>query len=60
MKNHHDVTLSYYFGMDWHGPLSWLLIMTFAIGAAVGVAMAALTFLKRRLTASKRAAAERR
>lgn len=35
-KNHQEVQLAYYFGLQWHGPVSLALLATLAIGVAVG------------------------
>jgi uncharacterized integral membrane protein len=35
-QNKQSVELSYYFGLQWHGPLSLMLIIALAIGVGVG------------------------
>lgn len=37
LKNTGSVSVSYYFGLDWSGSLSVLLVITLAIGACLGV-----------------------
>lgn len=37
LNNTESVTVSYYFGLDWSGSLSWLLVVTLAAGALLGV-----------------------
>lgn len=37
LKNTETVTVTYYFGLDWSGSLSWLLVITLAAGALLGV-----------------------
>lgn len=37
LKNTDSVTVQYYFGLDWSGSLSWLLVVTLAVGALLGV-----------------------
>jgi lipopolysaccharide assembly protein A len=36
IKNHQDVELVYYFGLQWRGPLSLALLTVLAIGVVVG------------------------
>ena len=49
LKNTQLVTLNYYFGIAWEGPLSWLLIVTFIAGVACGIVSVAFTAIKRRI-----------
>lgn len=35
-QNRHAVDLNYYFGLHWHGPLVWILLWTFTLGAVIG------------------------
>jgi len=35
-QNKQSVELGYYFGLQWHGPLSLMLILALAIGVGVG------------------------
>lgn len=37
LNNTDSVTVTYYFGLDWSGSLSWLLVVTLAAGALLGV-----------------------
>lgn len=37
LKNTETVTVTYYFGLDWSGSLSWMLVVTLAVGALLGV-----------------------
>jgi uncharacterized integral membrane protein len=37
LNNTDSVTVTYYFGLDWSGSLSWLLVITLAVGALLGV-----------------------
>ncbi len=37
LNNNESVAVSYYFGLDWSGSLSWLLVVTLAAGALLGV-----------------------
>lgn len=37
LKNTGSVSVTYYFGLDWSGSLSWLLVITLAVGALLGV-----------------------
>lgn len=37
LNNTDSVTVTYYFGLDWSGSLSWLLVITLAAGALLGV-----------------------
>ena len=37
LRNTDSVTVTYYFGLDWSGSLSWLLVITLIIGALMGV-----------------------
>lgn len=37
LKNPQSVEVAYYFGIDWSGSLSWLLVITLAVGALLGV-----------------------
>jgi len=44
VKNSDTVTLHYYLGYEWQAPLVLVILLSFAIGAAVGV-VASLGFL---------------
>lgn len=35
-QNKQSVELGYYFGLQWHGPLSLMLILALAIGVGIG------------------------
>ncbi|MDE0308253.1 MAG: LapA family protein [Acidiferrobacterales bacterium] len=48
IRNPQVVELSYYFGIQWQGPLSWLVIMVFALGVLIGIVISYLLFLKRK------------
>lgn len=48
IRNPQVVDLSYYFGIQWQGPLSWLVIIVFALGALTGIAVSYTLVLKRR------------
>lgn len=37
LKNPQSVDVTWYFGFDWSGSLSWLLVLTLIIGALLGV-----------------------
>jgi len=37
LKNNESVDISWYFGLEWSGSLSWLLVMTLIVGALLGV-----------------------
>jgi lipopolysaccharide assembly protein A len=36
VKNHQDIELAYYFGLQWRGPLSIALLSSLAVGVVVG------------------------
>lgn len=36
LKNHQDIELAYYLGLQWRGPLSLALLSALAIGIAIG------------------------
>ena len=48
IRNPQVVDLSYYFGIQWQGPLSWLVIIVFAIGLLTGILVSYLLALKRK------------
>lgn len=37
LQNTESVDVQYYFGLGWSGSLSWLLVVTLAVGALLGV-----------------------
>ncbi|WP_256208858.1 lipopolysaccharide assembly LapA domain-containing protein [Nitrosospira sp. Nsp14] len=37
VKNAETVTVHYYFGYEWQGPLILIILLSFAIGLAIGV-----------------------
>ncbi|MBS1269419.1 MAG: Lipopolysaccharide assembly protein A [Gammaproteobacteria bacterium] len=37
LKNPQSVAVAYYFGLEWSGSLSWLLVIALAVGALLGV-----------------------
>lgn len=55
IRNPQVVDLSYYFGIQWQGPLSWLVIIVFAFGVLIGITVSYLLVLKRKfLSKTKR------
>ncbi len=48
IRNPQVVELSYYFGIQWHGPLSWLVIIVFALGVLIGILVSYLLVLKKK------------
>ena len=48
IRNPQVVELSYYFGIQWEGPLSWLVIIVFALGFVLGIAVLYILTLKRK------------
>lgn len=56
LKNQDSVTVQYYLGLDWSGPLSLLLLFTFSLGVVAGY-LAALGKIAR---AKKETAATRK
>ena len=58
IKNTSPVVVRYYLGNEWQAPLVFVLLVTFAIGVAVGIAASAgYVFRQRRQLAAARAAA---
>lgn len=58
IKNTAPVVVRYYLGNEWRAPLVFVLLITFAIGVAVGIAASAgYVFRQRKLLAAARAAA---
>ena len=58
IKNTAPVVVRYYLGNEWQAPLVFVLLITFAIGVAVGIAASAgYVFRQRKLLAAARAAA---
>lgn len=53
IKNAQVVELSYYFGIDWQGPLSWLVIVVLILGILLGMLICFISNLKRKLTHNK-------
>ena len=51
-KNSQIVNLTYYFDINWDGPLSWLLILTFICGALFGALALLCTALRRKMFGS--------
>ena len=49
IRNPQVVDLSYYFGIQWQGPLSWLVIIVFLIGVVTGLMTSYIFFLKRKI-----------
>ncbi len=49
IKNAQIVQLSYYFGIDWQGPLSWLLIIVLLVGVFLGMLVCFVTTLKKKI-----------
>ena len=37
VRNAETVTLRYYFGYEWHAPLILIILLSFALGVAIGV-----------------------
>ena len=56
LKNPQDVAISYYFGLGWSGPMSWLMLVVLAIGCLFGVLLTFTWVLrsKRRLSKVKK------
>ncbi len=52
IKNAQIVELSYYFGIDWQGPLSWLIIIVMLMGMLIGMLICFLASLKRKLASN--------
>ena len=50
IKNAQLVELNYYFGIDWQGPLSWLIIFVLLLGMLLGMAVCFVSSLKRKFT----------
>ena len=48
IRNPQVVDLSYYFGIQWQGPLSWLVIIVFTLGVLTGVSISYTLVLKRK------------
>ncbi len=49
VKNAQVVELSYYFGIDWQGPLSWLIILVLLFGMLLGMLICFFTAFKKKL-----------
>ena len=49
IKNSQVVELSYYFGIHWNGPLSWLVIVVFIIGVLTGILVYMTASLKKKI-----------
>lgn len=54
IRNPQVVELSYYFGIQWQGPLSWLIIIVFTLGVLMGVIVSYLLALKRKLVSKSK------
>ena len=56
LKNPEPVSISYYFGLGWSGPMSWLMLVVLAIGCLLGVLLTFTWALrsKRRLSKLKK------
>lgn len=48
IRNPQVVDLSYYFGIQWQGPLSWLVIIVFTLGVLMGIFISYLLALKKK------------
>lgn len=53
LKNDQLVTLDYYAGLHWEGPIAWLLTLTFSAGLIVGALFMSLSVFKNKRNASK-------
>jgi putative membrane protein len=49
IKNSQVVELSYYFGIHWNGPLSWLVIVVFIFGVLTGILVYLTASLKKKI-----------
>lgn len=38
LNNQHNVTVHWFFGMQWHGPMVLAMLVAFALGLALGLA----------------------
>ncbi|THT98488.1 LapA family protein [Lampropedia puyangensis] len=38
LNNQHPVTVHWFFGMQWHGPMVLAMLVAFALGLAIGLA----------------------
>lgn len=56
LKNPQEVTINYYFGLAWSGPMSWLLLVVLALGSFLGVLLTFIWVLRsrRRLSQAKK------
>ena len=50
VKNAQLVELNYYFGIEWQGPLSWLIILVLVLGILLGMAVCLVSSLKKKFT----------
>ena len=49
IKNAQVVELTYYFGINWQGPLSWLIIIVLILGMLAGIFLCFMSSLLRKL-----------
>ncbi|HEV7930643.1 MAG TPA: LapA family protein [Nitrosospira sp.] len=56
VKNAETVTLRYYFGYEWQAPLILIILLSFAIGLAIGVmsCLGKIIRQKREITTARR------
>jgi uncharacterized integral membrane protein len=53
VKNDHVVDLHFFFGKQWHFPLVFIILVTFAVGALVGVTATIVSLLRQRYELSR-------
>ena len=53
LKNPQSVQLEYYFGIQWDGPLVWLLTITFCLGLLIGGLLMSVSVFKNKRVAGK-------
>ncbi len=54
IKNPQVVELSYYFGIHWMGPLSWLVIIVFSLGLLAGIVVSLILSFRKKLFSNTR------
>ena len=53
IKNPQSVVVDYYFGIQWDGPLVWLLVITFILGLVMGWLLMLVSVFKNKREAGK-------
>ena len=56
LNNQHDVTVHWFFGLQWHGPMVLAMLVAFALGLAIGLATVIPRWLQYRQREAQRAA----